>query len=153
MLLRTIAPERGFAALTWSMALATTLGACGGSPPGDASSREFPGAALSTITSEQGALTIDVRTSPDQPLQRGVERVLLTVKDSSGAFLDGLVVEAIPFMPAMGHGASRAPTVTAQGEGAYLIENVDMFMPGLWELRSSFSGAATDRATPVFDVR
>jgi len=72
--------------------------------------------------------------------------------DEHGASIDGLSIDVTPWMPAMGHGASVQPTVTPQGEGKYLVDNVYLFMPGVWELRSVFAGSSTDRAAPSFQV-
>jgi hypothetical protein len=66
--------------------------------------------------------------------------------------LDGVDVAAVPWMPAMGHGASVTPTVTAAGRGAYVLHDVDCFMPGSWELRTTFSGKVDDRATITLDI-
>jgi hypothetical protein len=55
-------------------------------------------------------------------------------------------------MPAMGHGSSVEPVTTAKGNGTYVLDNVYLFMAGHWELRTTFSGSVTDRATPSFDV-
>jgi hypothetical protein len=97
-------------------------------------------------------MTIEVRTGPVQPPARGQANVQLLVRDESGVPLDGLVVEATPWMPAMGHGSSVRPSVISNGDGEYVLENVSMYMPGRWELRTIFSGVVMDSATPVFDV-
>jgi hypothetical protein len=54
-------------------------------------------------------------------------------------------------MPAMNHGAI-APTIEAQGDGTYLVTDLDIYMAGHWELRTSVSGPATDHVTPSFDI-
>jgi hypothetical protein len=69
-----------------------------------------------------------------------------------GALVDGLDIAATPWMPVMGHGAPVMPVASADGEGKYALRNVSMYMPGLWELRTTFSGIVMDTATPVFDV-
>jgi hypothetical protein len=55
-------------------------------------------------------------------------------------------------MPAMGHGTSVTPTVSAEGGGDYRIDDVDFFMPGLWELRTQMTGAREDEVAPSFQV-
>ncbi len=76
----------------------------------------------------------------------------LTALDAKGAPLDGVTMSAVPWMPAMGHGASTVPTVIAKGHGVYQLSNVNLFMPGHWEVRVSMSGAVTDKTTLTFDV-
>jgi hypothetical protein len=130
---------------------AFVVSACGGSAPA-VSSGTFPDAPLVTLASEQSQLQIEVRTSPSQPPERGVSSVELVVKNEAGALQEGLDVDMQPWMPAMGHGAAVKPTVTVRGPGTYVLDDVQLFMAGRWELRTSFSGSVTDSATPAFDV-
>jgi hypothetical protein len=127
----------------------------GCSAPADASgpgAGEFPADPLATLASASGALSLAVRTSPSQPPTRGTSAVELTVTDAKGAALAGLDVAVEPWMPAMGHGASVVPTVSEEGGGRYVAREVDLFMPGRWELRTTFSGSVSDHATVVFDI-
>jgi hypothetical protein len=112
----------------------------------------FSADAYLTTTGDAGALSVQVRTSP-QPPQRGTIGVELTVTNvADGTPRDGLTVGVVPWMPADNHGAPTAPAVTAEGEGKYLLTGVDLFMPGHWELRTTFSGPVMDQAVPAFDV-
>ena len=125
--------------------------ACAGS--GDAPApAAFPAAALASLKSDSGALSIEVRTSPSQPPTRGAASVEYIVRDVDGAPVDGLSLVVVPWMPAHGHGASVRATVAAQGGGRYLITGVSLFMAGHWELRSDFSGPRSDHVAPSFEV-
>ncbi|HXN30815.1 MAG TPA: FixH family protein [Polyangiaceae bacterium] len=128
------------------------------SPPADAGRppafQAAPYLSLTTtsVSGGPGALAVDVRTSP-QPPQRGTVAVELTVTNvADAAPRDGLTVRVVPWMPQDDHGASIAPVVTAQGDGKYLVTGIDLFMPGRWELRTTFAGPVTDQAAPAFDV-
>jgi hypothetical protein len=134
-------PIMKLSTLAW---LAATLVACSAANPTPAGA--FPADAYTTTPSDSGALVIDVRTSP-QPPSRGTNDVQLTLtRASDGTPVDGVSLDVQPWMPAMGHGSS-IPTVTAQGGGVYLVTEVYFYMPGVWELRTSLSGATTDHAT------
>jgi hypothetical protein len=122
------------------------------SEPGTASSDSFPPAALSTVPSQSGALSIEVRTAPEQPPSRGPSSVQYRITGTDGNPVDGLVINAVPWMPAMGHGASVVPTVAPTGGGLYVISDVDLFMAGQWELRTTFAGPPQDSVTPTFDI-
>jgi hypothetical protein len=111
----------------------------------------FGTVALLTAAGQSGALTVEVRTSP-QPPPRGTVAVEFTVTNASGAPMDGLSLDIRPWMPAHAHGTSVVPTVTREGQGKYVLTNVDLFMPGHWELQTRFSGPVTDYAAPAFDV-
>jgi hypothetical protein len=99
-------------------------------------------------------------TAPTQPPSRGINDVKLEVTDSkSNEFADNLDIAIVPWMPAMGHGASLVPTVSPQGHGVYIAQNVEFSMPAAWQLRISFafeaidgSAGVTDSATPTFDI-
>ena len=132
------------------MAVIAATVACSSAPP--MSDATFPEGALATLPSDGGGARVEVRTSPAQPPSRGVTNVKLTISDVAGAPLDGLRVKVVPWMPAMGHGASVLPTVTPLGHGEYVVHDVDMFMPGHWELRAEIAGALEDHVTPTFQI-
>ena len=123
--------------------------ACSG---GDAGTVTFSGAPLASMPSESGDLTIEIRTWPAQPPPRGLDAVEYRITGKDGAPVDGLQIAVLPWMPAMGHGASVTPTVTALGDGRYQIDDVDFFMPGEWTLRTSIAGGATDNVAPAFQI-
>lgn len=145
--------------MSWRVSLRSVflvvLGAgCSSVDPVEATSDAgaFPAEPLMTLHTEAGALGLEVRTSPSQPPSRGTAAVEYTVTDASGAPVSGLTVLVEPWMPAMGHGASVEPKVSEEGQGKYVAEGVELTMPGRWELRTTFSGAASDHATILFDV-
>jgi hypothetical protein len=134
-----------------ALAVAALLcAACSSAAPASGPA-SFPSSAYTTATSDSGALVVDVRTSP-QPPSRGTDTIQLTVTQASdGSAVDGLTLSVQPWMPAMDHGTST-PTVTAQGGGVYLVTEVYLYMPGVWELRTSVSGPMTDHATPQLSI-
>ena len=131
------------------------LSACASSSSGSstvsAQNSSFSGNPYVTAVSDDGALHVAVRTDPEPP-PRGTCNIELTVTDANGAPQDGLALSVVPWMPAMGHGSSTKPTVLDEGGGRYLVSNVNMFMPGEWELRCSFSGSVTTHAVPIIAV-
>ncbi len=124
--------------------------ACGAEAGSETSA--FPEAPLATLSSDEGKLVIEIRTAPDQPPGRGVDGVELLVKSSDGSPQDGLAISSLPWMPSMGHGTAVQPTVTERGQGRYALGNVYLYMPGRWELRTSFLGSVTDRVAPAFEI-
>jgi hypothetical protein len=126
-----------------------SLGCSDDTSVGEAS---FPVDSLMTVTSQAGTLRIDVRTAPDQPPSRGVVSVDYRVTDGNQKPVDGLAISVVPWMPDMGHGASTTPTVEAMGNGHYMLTNVELFMPGRWDLRTTISGSSNDSATPEFEI-
>jgi hypothetical protein len=76
-----------------------------------------------------------------------------TVTDPQGAPVDGLTLQVTPWMPAMGHGTSVDPTVSVQGQGIYLVQDIYFYMPGQWELRTDLlHDASTDHVAPTFQI-
>jgi hypothetical protein len=108
----------------------------------------------STVTSESGSYRVSVHSAPDAVPTRGVNTLQLVVtRVSDGAPAEGLQLEVVPWMPAMGHGASVEPSVHAEAQpGIFTVTNVTLFMPGLWEIRTTIGGAANDHVTPSVDI-
>jgi hypothetical protein len=106
---------------------------------------------LAAVKSDSGSLSIVVATVSGASLDRGTNSLEFEIT-SAGAGVDGLSLDVTPWMPAMGHGASVKPSVHAEGQGKYLVENVELFMPGLWQLQTTFSNGVSDHAAPSFEV-
>jgi len=138
---------------TWLAGLASAYlaSACGGTPNEDYS---FPTESLVALKSDSGRQLVEVRTAPEQPPTRGNVWMQLSITDAmTGAPEVGLDVTAVPWMPAMGHGTSVKPTIVEASPGIYEIQNLSLFMPGTWEIRTQFTGPAADHVTPTFDIR
>jgi hypothetical protein len=135
------------AATACSSATATPAASSDAGATDDAILAAAPYASVVTDT----GLHVDVRTDP-QPPPRGTFNVILDIKDGAGNPVDGLTIDAVPWMPAMGHGSSIRTNVSAEGGGRYAIGNVGMFMPGDWELRLTMSGGASAHATPIIPI-
>ena len=140
--------ELYFIAAAWVSMLALGCGAVDDASP----TTTFPTEPYAVLTSDEGKLTIEVRTGPSQPPGRGKTDVQFIVRDAGGALVDGLEINGTPWMPVMGHGTPVTPVASIEGTGTYALRNVSMYMAGLWELRTTFSGVVMDSATPVFDV-
>jgi hypothetical protein len=122
-------------------ALALTLAVLASCSQGTGS-MNFGAQPFATVTSAACSARFDAYSAPD-PFVRG-EGEIEIVATAASAPLDGLDVSVVPFMPAMGHGASLSPVVAAQGNGKYLVTNVVLSMPGEWQLRTQIGGACTD---------
>lgn len=139
--------------LVLTLACAAAAAACSDTPPESAAASSYPADAWVVAPSDSGALRFELRTAPTQPPAHGTISTELRALDAtSGAPVDGLVLDVVPWMPAMGHGASIAPTTTAKGDGRYVSTNVDLFMPGRWALRVDVTGARQDHVDLAFDV-
>jgi len=109
----------------------------------------------STVTTDSGAYRVSVHSAPDAVPTRGVNTLKMVVsRIADGSPAAGLDLDVVPWMPAMGHGASVKPSVHAEAEpGVFTVTNVNLFMPGLWEIRTTIGGSATDHVTPTFEIR
>jgi len=134
------------------IAVAAVALACSSSPSTNGDDANFPSDPLMTVSSDTGALRVAVRTAPSQPPPRGTITVELDVRDAHGVPQDGLAIDVVPLMPSHGHGASVKPTVVAKTGGVYLVRDVDLFMPGDWELRLTFAGPVSDHAAPKITI-
>lgn len=116
--------------------------------------------AAAVVTSDGGRYQISVHSAPDAAPSRGVNTLRLVVTNSGdGEPVSGLDLDVVPWMPAMGHGTSVKPSVEAGPEpGSYTVTNVNLFMAGLWEIRTTI-GVSTgdvptsDHVAPQFEIR
>ena len=139
-----------------SLLAMVSVASCGGSSSSSENANSFSETPLMTVASDSGKLHVDVRTSPSQPPTRGQQSVQLKITDENGSPRTGLALGTTPWMPAMGHGASVTPSVSETTPGTYVIADVDMFMPGTWELRTTIADAdsksSADHVAPSFQI-
>ena len=108
---------------------------------------------VASVTSESGKLKVEV-FAPAQPLRRGLQRLRIHITEqATGKPAPGLQLAIQPWMPNMGHGVSELPTITEPQPGDFEISELDLFMPGTWELRLTLSGVASDKAVVVLKLR
>ena len=131
-------------------ALVLLASACGGVP--SSASAPFPAQSLLVLNSDSGQSRVEVRTAPDQPPTRGNVSMQLLITDvATGALQTGLDLDAVPWMPAMGHGTSVTPTIVETSPGTYDLENLVLFMPGTWQVRTDWDGSV-EHVTPTFEI-
>ncbi len=133
-----------------ALVLASTACSSGGSV---AQSESFPTDAYAVVASDVGGMTIEARTSPAHPPPAGPCSVELTITEPDGSPAEGITIDAVPWMPAMGHGASVMPTLTSKGGGVYQLDDVDLFMPGRWDLHLTLSGPTSAHATVTCEIQ
>lgn len=78
---------------------------------------------------------------------------LIITDATTDAPQSGLELSVVPWMPAMGHGTSVTPTVVETAPGIYDLENLVLFMPGTWQIRTQWDGPAVEKVTPTLEVR
>jgi hypothetical protein len=134
-------------------ALVLLANACGGAPPPSSASNSFPAQSLLVLNSDSGQARVEVWTAPDQPPTRGSVSMQLSITDvMTGAPQTGLDLSAVPWMPAMGHGTSVTPTIVETSPGIYDLQNLVLFMPGTWQIRTDWDGSV-EQVTPTFEIR
>lgn len=76
------------------------------------------------------------------PPSRGDNTWTMEVRDGTGAALTDLEIVVDPFMPDHAHGTTiRCDVSETDVPGRYLLEPVNLFMPGLWEVTLALRGA------------
>lgn len=114
----------------------------------------FPAQPLFELMTDSMQQRVSVRTAPQQPPTRGIVDMQLTITDAASNLPQtGLALRVLPWMPAMGHGASVRPMVTESAPGIYTLENLVLFMPGTWQIRTEWDEPVLTHVTPTLDVR
>jgi hypothetical protein len=139
-------PQPSIPRLAWALAPASLLLAC----TSPTNSDSFP----SSFMSDHGKLSIHLSTAPEQPPYAGNDSVELILTDpKTGKPIENEDISLVPFMPTMGHGTDTTPQLQVMGKGRYVFTNVNLYMPGEWQLRFQFSGPVNDSAAPdIADV-
>jgi hypothetical protein len=142
------------------LALATaSLFACTGPAPAS-------GGGPIDLTSDQGKIKIVLSAVPEGPMNAGDDAVQIALTDpKTGQSVENEQIELVPFMPTMGHGTDVIPLCQEmgqeqgqemgqeQGKGHYLCTNVNLYMPGEWQLRFKFVTPVSDSAAPNLEVQ
>jgi len=130
----------------------STLTACSSTSGTPTSDTTFPEKALQIMACDK--LELEVRTAPAQPPTAGLDGVEVVLTDpQTKAPVDGAQIALVPWMPLMGHGADVTPLVQPMGKGHYVLTNVDLYMPGEWQLRFQISAdKVVCSAAPTYNV-
>lgn len=127
----------------WLLGATPSVGSDAGTDAGQVSAAVSVGTAVSA----SGKHRVEVLSSMT-PLRRGVQAFQVRITDAaSGKPVSGVTLAVQPWMPAMGHGISEVPRVTARDPGTFEVSDTDLFMPGVWELRFTLKGTMEDSAT------
>jgi hypothetical protein len=92
------------------------------------------------------------------PPTLGINRWIVRVLDKSGNPVKGLSfppetmspwpagwpVGVLPYMPRHGHPSSLWPTLTDNMDGTYTVDNLDLYMPGVWQV--TFNAKSSSQA-------
>lgn len=108
-----------------------------------------------TQAAADGKVTITFADADPAPPAKGGNTFTIDVADAMGSALEGAAITVKACMPLHGHCATVTPTVTAGSQpGRYVIDNVELFMPGLWAVTFTVtpSGGAADPVTVSFCI-
>lgn len=96
--------------------------------------------------------TVTIRAADPSPPDVGRNTWTLEVTDPSGAEVnEGGSVVVVPWMPLHGHGTTPPDYFGAANEdGTWTVPEVDLFMPGLWELTFEVADAAGTSDSVLF---
>lgn len=136
-----------------SSAALVVLSACS-SGAGTGSDTSFETEALQVMACDT-SVQIELRTAPTQPPTSGLDGVEVVLKDTkTGDPIDGAQISLVPWMPLMGHGADLEPHLDKMSHGRYVFTNVNLYMPGEWQLRFlvTVPGSKACSASPTFNV-
>jgi len=83
-------------------------------------------------TGEAG-YTVAIVDSLPAPPAKGDNQWTVELQDASGAPLPDMILETAQFMPDHGHSSLIPAVLTDMGAGTYMLDPINMFMPGYWE--------------------
>ena len=86
-------------------------------------------------------VTVEFVDANPAPPARGDNRWEILVTDAASTPLEDLELEVVPFMVAHGHGTPVEVEVTPVdgAPGHYILDPVNMFMAGIWDVTMTFT--------------
>jgi YtkA-like len=103
-------------------------------------------------TGDRGQVTFRLMSTAPAPPAR-LDNTWTLHMESGGQPLDGATVGAKPFMPDHRHGTAIKPVITPMGTpGDYKFDQLNLWMPGLWEITFEATPASGAKDVTVFRV-
>ncbi len=111
------------------------------------------GFAMQQNTTEQGLYFVSIDFTGTQ-IKVGNNSMKLFIGDrkSKTPLKQKLDIEIVPWMPAHEHGTSALPVIKELGKGEYSVEQLNLSMPGLWEIYVRINKGKKGEDTAVFNV-
>lgn len=148
-----------------AVTLAAAVAGCSSQPSGAASSsdgsdqypcatetRALPYMPGMTEPSANGLFAVALMSSVPGPPIQGANTWTIGVNDATGSPVDGLTIGVTPWMPDDRHGTSVQAAITDQGNGAYSMAPIYLFMQGYWTVTMRLQSAAGMSDSVVFPV-
>jgi hypothetical protein len=102
--------------------------------------------------SMSGALTLRIMAAQPTSPTRGNNVWNVALHDAKGGAVQDAAIALKPFMIDHGHGSSLVPQIKAMGGGVYEVDNLSLFMPGVWQMTFTITPASGPVDTVQFDV-
>ena len=81
------------------------------------------------------ATTLGITAAIDpSPPRVGQNTLAITLTDNGGGPVEDVTIDAVPYMPGMGHGSNEAATISEKGNGLYEAHPITFTMAGAWEV-------------------
>lgn len=111
------------------------------------------GFAMQQNTTEQGLYFVSIDFTK-APVKVGNNSLKLFIGDhkSKAPLTQKFDIEIVPWMPAHEHGTGNLPLIKELGKGAYSVEQLNLSMPGLWEIYVRINKGKKGEDTAVFNV-
>ncbi len=96
------------------------------------------------LTKDGAAYRVRVEAADPADPVRGDNAWTLMITDLEGSPIEGVVVDAKPWMPDHGHGSAVEEEVIEMGGGEYQVAPLNLFMAGYWEVHLELSSVDVD---------
>lgn len=89
-----------------------------------------------SATADTGRYVVAIQDANPAPPDKGLNTLSLRLTDAEGQPVDsGVTLVVEPWMPAHGHGSTNVTAQSRGADGLYDAPDVNLIMPGEWELR------------------
>ena len=111
------------------------------------------GLTMQQDTTEQGLYFVSIEfTGAHIKVGKNSMKLFIGDRRSKAPLKNKLDIEVVPWMPAHEHGTSELPIIRELGKGEYSVEQINLSMPGLWEIYVRINKGKKGEDTAVFNV-
>ena len=102
---------------------------------------------------EQGLYFVSLEfTGAQVKVGKNSMKLFIGDRKTKAPLKDKLDIEIVPWMPSHEHGMTGQANVKEIGKGVYLVEGVNLSMPGSWEIYVRINKGKKGEDTAVFNI-
>jgi len=105
-----------------------------------------------TAEGESGAVQAELMDADNIPAEQFLNQWEVQLQEPDGTPITDASLTVTSFMPAHSHDGRKRTTITELEDGRFDVEDINLWMPGPWEVRLTVESESAGEDYIVFDV-